>query len=306
MGIYDRDYYRNTNSSFLGSFTDRGLMCKWLIGINVVVFLLQMVTRIPPSYELQRSSQPFTDLFLLDVGEVLNGQVWRLLTYAFLHDTSSLWHILFNMLFLWWFGSDVEDIYGPREFLAFYLVSAFLGGSAFVLTHLAAGTGWCLGASGAVTAVVVLCAMHYPTRIILLFFVIPVPIWVFVLFMVAQDLFAFLGRSSGNVAVQVHLAGALFGFLYYKFQWRVTGWLPNFKNWGKRLRQPRLRVYREEEPAPVARTQPGLATTEEEELLEAKVDAVLEKISRVGKENLTDGEREVLLKASEVFRKRRQ
>jgi hypothetical protein len=123
---------------------------------------------------------------------------------------------------------------------------------------------------------------------------------------VAQDLFGFLGGGHGVVAVQVHLAGALFGFLYYKFQWRLTGWLPNLKNWGKRLRQPRLRIHREEEPAPVARTQPGLATTEEEEQLEAKVDAVLEKISRVGKENLTDGEREVLLKASEVFRKRRQ
>ena len=48
----------------------------------------------------------------------------RLLSYAFLHDPGDIFHILFNMLFLWWFGSDVEDLYGPREFLSFYLTAA--------------------------------------------------------------------------------------------------------------------------------------------------------------------------------------
>jgi membrane associated rhomboid family serine protease len=307
MGIYERDYYRESNKSFLGSFTDRGLMCKWLIGINVAVFLLQILTRTPSPLNPLVDVGPVTDWLVLSSDKVLHGQVWRLLTAAFLHSTLSPMHILFNMLFLWWFGSDVEDLYGPREFLAFYLVAAVLGNITFVLTHLAGGAA--LGASGAVTAVLVLCAMHYPTRIILLFFVLPVPIWLFVVFMIVRDLAAlapYLGGTGENVAVDVHLAGALFGYLYYKFQWRFTTWLPQFKNWRRRMKQPRLRVYRDEEPAPVARSQPVLAATEEEALLEAKVDAVLEKISRVGKENLTDSEREVLLKASEVFRKRRQ
>lgn len=299
MGIYDRDYYRNSNASFLGSFAERGLMCKWLIGINIVAFLVQLITVKTPDV--------FADLFILRVEDVLQGQVWRLLTYAFLHDTSSLMHILFNMLFLWWFGSDVEDLYGPREFLAFYLVSATLGGVVFVLTNLSYPFAACMGASGAVTTVLVLCALHYPTRIILVFFVLPIPIWMFVVFMVAQDMFSFLGNKQNGIAVQVHLAGALFGFLYYRLHWRLTGWLPRLKNWRRRLTQPRLRVYREEEPAPVAKAHPpALAGSDEEDQLEAKVDAVLEKISRVGKENLTDSERQVLLRAAEVFRKRRQ
>ena len=100
--------------------------------------------------------------------------------------------------------------------------------------------------------------------------------------------------------------GRLFGFLYYKFQWRLTNWLPRLKNWRRRLTQPRLRVYREEEPAPVARVPPPSLSRPDEDQLEAKVDAVLEKLSRVGKENLTESEREVLLRASEVFRKRKQ
>src|SRR5262249_54510711 len=156
---------------------------------------------------------------------VMRGEVWRLLTYAFLHDTGSVTHILFNMLFLWWFGSDVEAIYGPKEFLAIYLMAALAGGVVFEGVSLLLPppgvfdplTGvqivtvrGCLGASGAVTAVMVLCACHYPTRIIMLFFLIPVPIWLFVIFMVAMDGFVFVSGMRTGVAVSVHLAGAGF------------------------------------------------------------------------------------------------
>src|SRR5207247_1895001 len=114
-------------------------------------------------------------------------------------DETAIWqHIVFNMLFLWWFGSDVEDIYGSREFLAVYLLSAFLGGVGFFLAATAGltGGGLCLGASGAVTAVMVLCALHYPTRVILLFFLLPVPIWLFVGFQVVQDAFIFISQQN--------------------------------------------------------------------------------------------------------------
>src|SRR5262245_52489730 len=118
MGIYDREYYRREGPSFLGSFTGRGQVCKWLIAVNVICFVIQLLTRQAQPIDLGGGmvvrvwQSWFTELFVLDVGDVLNGQVWRLLTYAFLHSESQLVHILFNMLFLWWFGSDVEDIYG--------------------------------------------------------------------------------------------------------------------------------------------------------------------------------------------------
>ena len=104
-----------------------------------------------------------TDIFILDPAKVMGGQVWRLLTYAFLHEPNTLWHILFNMLFLWWFGSDLERMYGPKEFLAFYLGAAFVGGLAgvgfYLLSHDPTPG---LGASGAVTALLVLFAFHFP------------------------------------------------------------------------------------------------------------------------------------------------
>ena len=70
------------------------------------------------------------------------------------------------------------------------------------------------------TAVIVLCAIHFPTRVIYLFFFFPVPIWLFIFFSVGKDFVSFLGRETGGVAVDVHLAGALFAALYYQRHWR--------------------------------------------------------------------------------------
>jgi membrane associated rhomboid family serine protease len=291
MGIYDREYYRREGPGFLAALTERGKVCKWLIGINVVVFLISL------------GSDDFVNLFLLNVAEVREGEVWRLLTYAFLHATRQPWHILFNMLFLWWFGTDVEDIYGPWEFLAFYLVAAVLGGVAFFLWELPQEEPHtCLGASGAVTAVLVLCALHYPTRVILVWF-IPVQIWLFVLFQVISDVLGLMGRS-GHTAFVVHLAGAGFAFLYYKSHLRLMSLWPNVRSWQRQRTRPQLRVYHEEEETPTPG--PGAAPgADVDEQLEAKLDAVLEKVARTGQSSLTENERQILLRASEVYKRRR-
>ncbi|HWG45273.1 MAG TPA: rhomboid family intramembrane serine protease [Gemmataceae bacterium] len=307
MGIYDRDYVRREGPSFLGSFVERGRICKWLIGINVAAFIVQVLTL--PHNDKVPGFGWFTDAFHLTVPDVLHGQVWRLLTYAFLHDTDHIMHILFNMLFLWWFGSDVEDLYGPREFLTFYLTSAFVGGFAYFLSSLV----WlptaapCVGASGGVMAVILLCAIHYPRRTILLFFILPVPIWLFVAFSLALDGYVFLDRNNNEnreTAVAAHLGGALFAGVYYKLHWRLTNWLPQFRAWRRQLSRPRLRVYHEDDARRPVRV-PAATVPPEDDQLEAKMDAILEKISRVGKENLTENERQLLLRASEIFRRRR-
>src|SRR5258707_2286603 len=116
MGIQDRDYYRNEGPSIFDSLMPRGVACRWLIGINIVVFVLQVAAQVaamPQGNErlLHQGHLPagvVTDWLILDVYKVLDGQVWRLLTYAFLHSTDGFFlHIIFNMLFLCWFGSDV-------------------------------------------------------------------------------------------------------------------------------------------------------------------------------------------------------
>ena len=301
MGINDRDYVRRVGPSFLGSFAERGTICKWLIGVNVVVFLIQLFTG-------AHGSSPFTDALELNVDRaVFHGEVWRLLTYAFLHDPGDILHILFNMLLLYWFGSDMEDLYGPREFLIFYIASALVGGAAFSVAHLIGfPANLCIGASGAVTAVLVLTAFHYPRRIIYLMFFLPVPIWLFVVASVAFDAYTLLANQRSMVAVAVHLGGAAFAFVYYRMNWRISPVLqrlwPNVQYWRKRAARPRLRIHREEPPEPV-RTAVG--SSAEEDRIKAEMDAVLEKISRVGRDNLTPSDLDVLRRASEILRRRR-
>jgi hypothetical protein len=156
----------------------------------------------------------------------------------------------------------------------------------------------------------VLFACHYPSRIIYVMLVLPVPIWLLVAVLVARDAWIFLVHfgdvDAPSTAVQVHLAGAAFGFLYKHYGWRLSDWIPDVRRWWRRRGSPRLRVYRPDEDrerTPVHAARPAVGLDEEQ--LEAKMDAVLEKISRTGKESLTESEKQVLLRASEVFRRRR-
>ncbi|MFO0879440.1 MAG: rhomboid family intramembrane serine protease [Gemmataceae bacterium] len=309
MGIYDREYYRREGPGFLAGLAEQGQVTIWLIGLNIACFLLQIMTTGAIDTEFGRGFRSaFTDWFVLSVPDVLQGQVWRLLTYAFLHDTASIWHILFNMLMLFWFGRQVEEALGSREYLVFYLLGAVLGGVAFTgatLLQLHAA-GRALGASGAVTAVLVLAACYNPRQVIYLFFILPVPIWGFVVFSVAADALNLMGRRETGIATSAHLAGAAFGFLYFKLGWRLSSWGTDLSTWWKRRSQPRLRLYREEEDAPtpinVAAPAPRLL---DDEHLEAQVDAILEKIQRVGMDGLSDSERQLLVRASEAIKRRR-
>ena len=296
MGINERDYVRQ-GPSFLGSFAERGMICKWLIGVNVVVFLLQMLFS-------DREGGLLTNALILNVDKVVfHGEIWRLLTYAFLHDTGDIFHLLFNMWLLWLVGNDVEDHYGPREFLAFYLIAALAGGVAFTAAHLANSSGGlCLGASGAVTAVLILYAFHYPQRIFYLMFVLPVPAWLLAAGSVAFDAYTLLSRQASMVAVTVHLGGAAFAFVYYKLQWRIISLWPSFVATRRRLVRPHLRVYREEAPEPV---RAAVAPAMDEDRIKDEMDEVLEKMSRVGRENLTAYDLDVLKRASEILRRRR-
>jgi hypothetical protein len=213
------------------------------------------------------------------------------------------------MWFLWLFGGYVEELYGRWEFLAFYLTAALMGSLAFVAQ---AALGWHLdmksaglGASGAVMGVMVLCAFHYPRLTILLFFVLPVPVWALAVFHVVQDSFGLLGGGSG-IAFSAHLGGAAFAALYYQMHWRLLSFWPKFRSWKNQRRRPRLRVFRGDEesrePVPVATVPPAMDVDEQ---LEAKLDAVLAKVARTGQSSLTDAEKQILLRASEIYKKRR-
>lgn len=310
MGIYDRDYYRREGPKYLESFALRGQATKWLIIVTAVVFALQLITRVQvgPGFWI---SGPITKTLMLDTERIAMGEIWRLFTYAFVHSDTSIgygsnfWtHIVFNMWMLWLFGGYVEEIYGRAEFIAFYLTSALVGGLVFVAEYAIRGqNGYGLGASGAVTATLIVCACYHPRLTILFMFVIPMYVWVLAIVHVAQDAFGLLSGDPRPVAFAVHLGGAAFGALYFQSKIRILGLWDGLRSWWKARSRPRLRVYRPqlEDRAPV----PVPSGPNVDEQLEAKVDAVLEKVARQGKDSLNDAERQLLLRASEIYKRRR-
>lgn len=313
MGLHDRDYYREaTKEQFHGT---GHAACKGLIALNLIAFLVQALTvERMPGLGFLLGNGPFTDALILRPGAVFDGQVWRVLTYAFIHAPDTLFHVGINMLVLWWFGTELEDRLGTREFVAFYLVAAVLSGAAQLASAALGFSGrgvGVLGASGAVFAVEAAFAVLYPRRTIYLFFVIPLEAWMLVALHVGLatmgvfgvDQPTLLNPDGARVAHEVHLGGALFGLAYALSGLRLLG---TFRPRPGRARArpappPRLRVTRE--PEPVA-AEPA-APEPPEPNLEAQLDAVLAKVQAHGQASLSESEREILFRASALYKKRR-
>ncbi|MBM3984219.1 MAG: rhomboid family intramembrane serine protease [Planctomycetes bacterium] len=203
---------------------------RWILTLNIAAFLLQLLLQGVEggdgvlSFLALRAWWPHGSGFPLDpsTGEFLHGAFnWlfapQLVTYAFLHDTSGLWHIGFNMLYLWFFGPELENELGRRGFLRLYLGGAVFGGLVQWAWWAASGDpGSVVGASGAVYTVMTLFALKWPHRPILLWLVLPVPIWLLVVLRVASDAMNLLQDRAGTTAVLVHLGGAAFGLLWFR------------------------------------------------------------------------------------------
>lgn len=307
MGIYNREYLRDDYGRPGGAWHNADVI-KWLIIVNVAVFVLQVVwqTDVPFRYELPDGQEveetirgPVINQWLaLDRTAIFGGQIWRLLTYEFLHDDAGVWHLFFNMLFLYLAGRKVEDFYGPREFLFFYLAAGILSGIFSVGWYEVMGhQGWtAIGASGAVAAVMIVYALHWPYDIWRIMFVIPVyAMWIAILFVIF-DVYPMLREIGGNptgdgVAHSAHVGGMLFAFLYQRRGWRIDPLVSRVRlaDWKRRLRpKAKLRVY-----------QPDSAPD-----LEARVDELLAKVAEHGEASLTDEERAELVEASRRYRNR--
>lgn len=321
MGIQDRDYYRE-GPSFLDRMGQQGATV-WLVAITVGIFFGQTLTVVPPAPGERIDSNPMwrsalTTAGAYDSARIMAGEVWRLITSVFLH--ASIFHIFGNMLVLYFMGTRLEERYGSREFVLLYLASGLFSSLIDLAAHLTgvADPARAIGASGAVCGVLIVYAFHYPRQQVLLFFVIPMPVWVMATLWVVMDALSATGQMlnpnlpRSQIGFIAHLGGALFGLLYYKLELNLSAVFVR----SKRARaRPRLRVIpapareeREPEPvgAPVHAPPPAAPSKPADEQLEAKVDAVLEKVSKHGQESLTAEEREILFKASELYKKRRK
>jgi len=179
----------------------------WLIGINVLVFFF---TSVSPNLTVYLSLSP---VFILR-----GNAYWQFLSYMFTHANFS--HILFNMLGIFFFGTQVERKMGSSEFLVFYFFSGIGAGLFSFIVYLITGSYnvLLLGASGAVYSILLAFAVYFPSANIYLFGLLPVRAPLLVVGYAAIEIFSQLFSFRSGVAHLTHLAGFGFAFIYFIFR----------------------------------------------------------------------------------------
>ncbi|MEQ1868819.1 MAG: rhomboid family intramembrane serine protease [Vicinamibacterales bacterium] len=189
------------------------LTLQVIIGANVALFLAQ--TFLSGGFSLA------SYLGLTVVRVVNDFMIWQVATYMFLHG--GLLHLLFNMLALWMFGTELERIWGTRYFLKYYFacgIGAAVLTVLFALLPLSAAVGLryapIIGASGAIYGLLLAYGLYFPDRPILLYMVFPIPAKYFVILMGAIAFYSSLTDNGGGVANMTHLGGLIIGYLMLK------------------------------------------------------------------------------------------
>lgn len=251
-------------------FTDA---VKAIIIANSVLFLFRLIfPQVTPFLGLTPSN--------------IIPMVWQPFTYLFMHG--DLFHILINMLVLWMFGTELETLWGRKEFLKYYFIVGIGAGLIWLLFNLTHPYAVLIGASGAIYGILLAYGLMFPNRTIYLYFLFPVKVKYFVLFL---GVLAFISswQPNGNISHLTHLSGMIIGYVYLN---RNTRWKQlrlalrqlavNVLNHGKRGKRETYRHY------------------------QAEVDRILEKIGKDGYHSLTKKDQETLYSASSKIAKYRE
>ncbi len=270
---------------WLGQF---GSVTHFLIYVTAAVFVGQLICGLFRWPVME-------DIFAMSAPQLMRGFVWQPVTYMFLH--ADFWHILVNLLMLWFFGREVEYFIGPKYFTRLYFLGG-LCGAALWLAFNFDSTVPVLGASAAVLACVIAFATLFPNRdvTLLVFFILPVTLrakWL-ALICVAIDLAPVLTHQVTRVAHLAHLGGALLGYLYIKSLGYGTP--PRWLHWWQSLKET-LR------PRRGTRAERRLSR---EDFIREQVDPILDKISREGMQSLTRQERKILESAKDLMQKQQR
>jgi len=276
MGIYDRDYNRDNYYGGGGGCGRRISMppmtpvVKWLLIINFAVFALSLIPQV---------GDMLFSLFAVSTASIFQSlQAWRLITYQFLHSTTDFWHIIFNMLMLFFFGPLLERTWGSKKFLIFYLICGAMGGIAYPLLYHLGFFGQLplplVGASGSLYGIIAACAIMFPRVKVYVYGIFPIPLLVLGGIMVlisAVGLFS--GNNQGGEAA--HLSGLFAGAAYVLWQpWlQKTRTNINKGRWEKKIQQERD--------------------------LFVSVDQILDKVHKSGMKSLTRKEKQILKQATE-------
>ncbi|MFI4875701.1 MAG: rhomboid family intramembrane serine protease [Blastopirellula sp. JB062] len=250
MGIYDREYYQDEPRSLSFSSGGRSVV-NTLVILNVIIFFVDWLafgSRLAGYFNAQAGG--FMPGIAAVHADTLTHPLmwWQFLTYGFLHSQEDIWHIIGNMFVLWMFGRQIEERYGGAEFLRIYLLSIVLGGVIWSAACLATGNlnGTVVGASGAVTTILILFICNFPKVTIYVNLLFPVPAWLLGVVMIGFNVMGAFGHGESNVAFIVHLVGAGFGLAYFfggwNLSWLTLGGIPQRLRESMK-RRPKLKVH---------------------------------------------------------------
>lgn len=277
MGLYDRDYsqeryqpYYHYGPQMRMGFPKVTVVVKRLLIINIGVFLAAIIIR-PLGILIY-------DWFQLDPTTLARAlQLWRLVTYQFLHG--DIWHILFNMIGLYFLGPTLERYWGSRKFLVFYL-SCGVAGGVFYLLLVAVGFLPALamvGASGAILGILAACAILFPhIRLFIFPLFFPISIRTAAIIFSAMYLFYVLTKSANAGGHAAHLAGMAAGAIYVFSQ----SWRANIKS--------KIQTSMQRKKAAEQRN------------LQMELDGILKKVHKHGIHSLTPKEKKTLKRATEA------
>lgn len=270
-----------------------GSKLNLLIGINIIVFLLVNIPSIIEALFFRTGYvSGFAEeyLSLSAYWPKLLAHFWTPLTYMFMH--AGIFHILFNMLWFYWFGQIFEEYLGKNRTLGLYLLGGFAGALLYIVSYNtlpffthenAAVTSTMVGASASVMAIMVATATLLPEYTISLMFIGPVKLkWLILVFIIID----FLGLTGLNAGGELsHLGGALMGFIYIKQLERGHDWVAGIAG-----------VFKSKSKLKVVAGNSSRRTNEAPR--QEEIDQVLDKISRSGYDSLNKQEKETLFRAS--------
>lgn len=276
-----------------------------LIAINVLVFILFFLSK-TIAFLFNLPSDFITEwlVFPKELGEFV-FKPWSIITYSFLH--SGIWHILSNMLILYYAGIYFLTYFSSKKLLTFYFLGVIIGALVYMLSYNlfpafeATGKSYLVGASAGVMAVLVGVATKVPNMRIRLMFLGSIKFWYIAAFLVVIDIIQIpFGNAGGHFA---HLGGAFFGYMYTQQLSKgndIASGFEKFINWfislfdASKKSKPKMKtVYKKKGSSPYKTKVPIINKDEKQQ----KIDSILDKISKSGYDSLTKQEKDFLFHA---------
>ena len=279
-----------------------------LIAINVLVFILFFLLR-TIAYLFQLPSDFLLEWFVFpkEPMEFLL-KPWSIITYSFLH--SGIWHILSNMLILYFSGIYFLNYFSAKRLLNYYFLGVIIGALVYMLSYnlfpafQGTGRSYLMGASAGVMAVLIGIATHIPNMRVRLMLIGSIKFWWIAAFLVVLDIIQIpMGNAGGHLA---HLGGAGLGYLYTNQLQKgndIGKWFENLMDSLASIFKPREKkarmktVHRTGKTAKTQTRSNKSRSNFNKDDKQKRVDAILDKISKSGYESLSKAEKDFLFQA---------